>query len=790
MKIPLSLIRSYLPLEESPDRLAETLTLLGIEVDAIENRTPHFSGVVAAEVRSTSPHYQADKLRIARVFDGEKEWQVVCGAPNCRAGIVTAFAKPQALLYDEEGHERRITETKIRGVDSHGMLCSPFELGLPGSHEGIMELPEDFLPGEDLSRKLWDPVFELSLTPNLGHCMSALGIARELSAALHKPLLDSKSCLQESDRNNPFQAAILAPDLCPRYSCRFIENVHIGPSPFWLQQTLLASGLRPINNAVDATNYILLKTGQPLHAFDASKIAQKKLLVQTLDHPIALKGLDSVQYEVPANTLLICDPEKPLALAGVLGGVSSAVTESTRSIVLEAACFDPIAVRKTAKSLDLRTDSSQRFEKGTDPKTLLNVLDEAAKLIADICGGTVAKGAADVTRKNSKPRILSLRPERTNDLLGLCLSASEMQEILRRLGCKTHLKGEKISVEVPSYRNDLLEEIDLVEEVARLYGYNHIQRKAPMCTVSDLPHDPLFLFERSIRKRMISFGLQELLNCDLISPSLAKLSPEQLYPTSTLIRVLHAKSEEYSYLRPSLLPGILETVRTNLDQKNSSLSAFEVGRIYLKQEESFKEIPVLGIALYGKNRPHHWDIKPRERDFYDLKGLVESLLNSLKIDASFIQSKHINFHSGRQANLVSGDLLIGSLGEIHPTTLANLNIKESVLFAEINLSHLMHLRKEKLHRMQPLEQYPATERDWTISLAKDFPYEKLNSAVGSFKSPLLEQFELIDLYQTDEKRNATLRFTYRDSLKTISYEEAEAVHAKLMAHVSTSIRDS
>lgn len=787
MKIPLSLIQSYLEIQEPLSDLAEVLTLLGIEVDGIQNATPRFSGVVVGKVLSATPHPEADRLRVAQVSDGNREWQVVCAAANCRAGLLTAFAKTGALLFDEEGKERRIGEAKLRGVESFGMLCSASELGLPGENEGILELPSDFFPGEDLSERLWDPVLELSLTPNLGHCMSALGIARELSASLQRPLREAKTGLKE---NSPvrieknFQAKILAPTLCQRYACRLIENVKIGPSPFWLQQTLLASGMRPINNAVDATNYILLKTGQPLHAFDAEEIKGHTLKIQTLNDSVPFQGLDGVEYTVPPDTLLICDEERPLALAGILGGVKSAVSEKTQSILLEAASFDPISVRKAAKCLGIRTDSSQRFEKGTDPQSLLEILDEAAQLIAEICGGSTASGHLDIEGRPLASRTILLRPARANALIGVNLSLGEIQELMRRIGCKVHAKQDLLHVEPPAYRNDLQEEIDLVEEVARLYGYNNIERKKPLATISDLPHDPLFVFEREIRRRMSSMGLQELLNCDLISPALAALSPELLYPTSSLIQVLHAKSEEYSILRPSLLPGMLETVRTNLDQKNSSLSAFEVGRIYLKEEHSFSEIPMLGIAVYGKERPHHWEKKPEEVDFYDLKGIVEALMESLGIPAEIVASRHASFHPGRQANLCLKEQLIGSMGEIHPAVLEKLDIKQRVLFAEINLSHLMHLRKTH-HRMTPLPQYPATERDWTITLPKGMLCKQLFDAIHSFHSPLLEKAELIDLYLFEEeaKRNATLRFTYRDLLKTISFEEAEAAHAKLMAHV-------
>lgn len=791
MKIPLSLIKSYLDLPESLNDLAEILTLLGIEVDGIENAAPPFSGVVVGKILSAIPHPEADKLRVAQVFDGKQEWQVVCGASNCREGLFTAFAKIGAVLYDAKGSPLKISKAKLRGVESHGMLCSAHELKIPGGHDGILELPSDFLPGDDLLYRLWDPVFELSLTPNLGHCMSALGIARELSASLQRPLRHEKPHLQENSSkrtDEEFQAQIAAPHLCRRYALRLIENVKIGPSPFWLQQILLASGLRPINNVVDATNYILLKTGQPLHAFDADEIASKKILVQTAEGGAPFQGLDGISYTLPADALLICDETKPLAIAGILGGIESAVSDKTRSILLEAASFDPISIRKTAKKLGIRTDSSQRFEKGTDPHTTLDILNEAAQLIADLCQGMAASGPIDLTPFSLETRTILLRPKKVNSLIGLSLSLGEIEELLHRAGCKVQRRDEDLQVNPPSQRNDLQEEIDLIEEVARLYGYNNIERKRPFCSVSDLPHDPLFLFEREIRRRMVSLGLQEMVHCDLISPALAKISPELLYQTTSPIQVLHAKSEEYSVLRPSLLPGLLDTVRFNLAQKNGSLAAFEMGRIYLKQEHSFSEIPVLGIALYGKERPHHWAQKPDDFDFYDLKGLLENLFDSLGISWECAASLHPTFHPGRQANLMQKELLLGSCGEIHPDLLEKLDIKKRVLFAEINLAHLMHMKKP-FHRMQPLPQYPATERDWTIPMPPGVFCKQIFDAIHQIPSPLLEKAELIDLYVQGEeaKQSATLRFTYRDIAKTISFEEAEAAHAKLVEHVTKAL---
>ena len=612
--------------------------------------------------------------------------------------------------------------------------------------------------------------------------MSALGIARELSAALQIPLNKHKPHLTETSKAIDFTAKIQDPHACSRYLCRLIEGVKIGPSPFWLQQTLRSVGMNPINNVVDITNYILLKTGQPLHAFDADKIEGRHIFVQTSHTPVAFTGLDGISRELPPRSLLICDEKKPLALAGILGGANSAISESTHTILLEAAHFDPMSVRKTARALSLRTESSQRFEKGIDASALEDVLDETCSLLSQFACGQIAKGIVKAQGEMEKLREISLRVPRVNQLLGTQLSFGEIREILERLDCKVHAKQEQLTVQVPSYRNDLAIEVDLIEEIARIYGYNNIEKKAPLYSTSPLPHDPAFLFEGRVRSRMRSMGLQEILTCDLIGPKLASLVAHM-----NCISVLHAKSEEYSLLRPSLLPGVLEVIRHNLDQKNHSLSLFELGRIYAALKST--EIPMLAIALTGKVRPHHWEAKPLDADFFDLKGDVEGLLEALGISNCTFQPSHQEtFHPHAQATLHTDSMILGTLGEIHPHLLAKLDIKQRVFYAELNLASLQSLAKPHI-RMTHLSAFPSTERDWTLTLPSNMTFEALQEAIRSFHSPLLEKSEFIDLYVFEEdnhsKRNATLRFTYRDPLKTLSFEEAEAVHAKLLNHVKS-----
>ncbi len=795
MKLSLSLIRSFLHLDLAPAQIAETLTLLGIEVDKIINERPPFSGVVVGEVLSTAPHPNANKLQIAQVSDGKDRFQVVCGDPQCRPGMKTAFAKPGALLH-ASGKTQKIEACELRGVPSSGMLCSEQELGLPVRQDGIIDLPKEMQPGQDLASLLWDPVFEISLTPNLGHCMSALGIARELSASLQKPVQKPKISLPEGKSpalHQKLKVSVSDPKLCPRYLCRLIENVSIGPSPFWLQQQLLACGQTPICNAVDIGNLILLKRGQPLHIFDFDKIEGNSLQAGPSETSQTILGLDGIEYEVPTGTLLISDAKKPVAIAGILGANNSAVpkdSNQTHNLLIEAAFFDPAAIRKGAKALDLRTESAQRFEKGTDPNGILDALDEAVSLILEICGGHLVSGTIDIKTQTFAPKEIQCRPARVNQLLGTKLSFAEIQAIFHRLGFSTkETTTETIQVSVPLFRSDISEEIDLVEEVARIYGYNHIEKGIARCATSPIPHDPAYLFESEVRKRLISLGLQEWLTADLISPKLADLTQEWVHKDAKLLTTLKPKTEEYSILRPSLLPGMMQSAANNFDHKTHTFHAFELGRIHFLQNSQLVEQPMAAIMLAGKTAPSHWDAKPTDVDFFDLKGILENLLDCLHIrGVAFEPSKHLSFHPSRQANLQAGNLLVGSFGEVHPKLLAKLDIKQRLLYAEINLHHLLTLRKEHL-QMHSIPKFPASERDWTISIPLNLPMQTLFLAIQSARPPLLEKAELVDLYipEGSEKKNASFRFTYRDLAKTVSFEEVEEQHRLLMESVTQTI---
>jgi phenylalanyl-tRNA synthetase beta chain len=789
MRISLSLIQSFIDLNLPLHQVGETLTLLGIEVDQIINETPPFSGVVVADILAVAPHPDADHLRIATVTDGKEECQVVCGAPNCREGIKTAFAKVGAYLKGSGGQPFIIEKKVLRGIGSCGMLCSEAELSISECHKGICEFPREIETGSDVLSLLWDPLFELSLTPNLGHCMSALGIARELSAALQLPIKKPKISYPEKGAplNKKIRISIEDSELCPRYMARLIEQVKIAPSPHWLQRQLIACGFKPISNVVDIAHFVLLKRGQPFHIFDFDQLQGPTLSVGPSASKQTFLGLDGIEREIPEGALLISDSSGPVAIGGILGGQRSAVSSETQNILIEAACFDPLSIRKTAKQMGLRTESSHRFEKGIDPIGLQEALDEVCSLILQICGGKAALGAMDLKGDLLFPKKISCRPKRVHQILGTPFSSNEIEAILTRLGFTVHLESEDLlQIEAPLFRSDINEEIDLIEEIARIYGYNNLNKRTPLYTASSLPHDPLFLFEKEVRQRLIALGLQEFLTSDLISPKLSSLAQELMQPHIAYLQALHAKTEEYSILRPSLLCGLMQVAKNNLDHKNQTIHAFEVGRIHFLEHQKLVELPMAALLLTGSAAPAHWSQKTDAANFYDLKGLLENLFEGLRIARlRFEPSSHLSFHPHIQANIYSEDLLIGSLGQIHFHLLAKLGIKQPLFFAELHLAHLMRSQK-KSRSMQPISPFPSSERDCTLSLPSRFHVEQIFEKIASLRSPLLAKMEVIDLYVPEEgdAKNITLRFTYRDLLKTISFEEVETEHNRVVQNIS------
>ncbi len=785
MKVPLSWLKQFIPLTQTAQEIACSLTNLGIEVEAITGHEATFEGIVVGKVLSAEKHPNADRLRVAKVTDGEGEYRVVCGAPNCREGIKVAFARVGAHLTDDDGKIWKIKKSKIRDVESEGMLCSSKELKLSDDHEGIVELSSDIPLGTDVRAVVLDPIFDLSLTPNLGHCQSVLGVARELAASLNLKLHLVEPKVQVAG-NEKIDVQIENQEECPRFSCRIMRGVQVGPSPAWLQQRLTQCGLRSINTIVDISNYVMLELGHGGHIFDLDKI-EGSIAIKQAPASFQFQTLDRSTREIPAQTLLICDQKGPLSLAGIMGGLSSAVTTTTQNILIEAASFNPQTIRKSSRLLDLKTDASSRFARGIDEASTPRVLDRIAELICMVGGGEVHP-IMDKYPRRKEARTITCRPSRIEQILGISLSLGEILSIFERLEMNVVQGEEGLYVTVPSYRNDLKIEVDLIEEVARLYGYGKIPKHCPVYSSGALTDAPLFLLETKAREILLKEGLQECITCDLISPAEHEQAVERHLPDASTLRVLHPRSMDQSVLRTSLLPGLLKVVGHNFNHQHHDLSLFEIGRIHFREGDIIEEPSCAAILLTGFSRHPHFDRKPQLFDFFDLKGIIENFASALQLkEVQYASSNLHTLHPWRQAQVKVGDVLIGVFGEIHPDIVLKSHLQGRLFFAELNLNDILELKK-KPFRFQPLATYPSSSRDWTVTVSNYHSYATLASLIQSSASPHMESFEMIDSFTSAElgsdQKNVTFRFIYRDRHKTITDETVHEEHRKLIHSVA------
>lgn len=791
MKVLLSWLKEYIELPETAEEIAKLLTNAGIEVDGIESITPSFQGVIAAKVVKASKHPQADKLTLAEVFDGTKQISLVCGAKNCREGITVALAQVGATLYPD-GVDKPVFEVAkatIRGVESSGMLCSEKELGLSDKHEEIIEL-QGVQVGEALEKKFADVVLEVSLTPNLGHAMSILGIARELSAVTGRPLKkqvwqENSSFAPQSDR---LKITLDTKD-CPRYSALVIKSVQVLPSSLDVRLKLERSGIRAVNNLVDITNLISHEIGQPLHAFDFARIQESHIIVRAAKSKETAQLLDGTKKELPQGAVVIADTAKVCAVGGVIGEETSAVAADTKEIVLESAYFLPKAVRLARKALGVHTDSAKRFERGCDPRITISALRYAAELVKKMLPEAILESIHDIVQTEFLDRIITCRRSRASQVLGYEVSASDMEMCFVRSSFQAAFDGADLfTVHVPPYRHDITEEIDLIEEVSRLLGQREKLQGAGAYIGSMRPHNSLFLFQRNVRSRLLAENLQEFLTCDLISPKMVEIVKNHPIDQASLVKVMNPMSEEQSILRPSTLPGLLDVVRRNICQRILDVAGFEIGNVHFKKKDKYQERLVFGIVLSGEVTPPHFDAQKKEADFFDLKGIIENLLHTLAIpEVAFKESSVSIFHPGRQAKVMvkkgeEAELQIGMVGELHPSILRQFDISQRVLFAEFDIQDLLEIKK-KATKFEPLFEFPSSARDWTVTLPEAVSYEEILSCITACASPILESVSLVVIFRHEkigkDRKNVTLHFVFRDKEKTVSQAEVDQEHARI-----------
>jgi phenylalanyl-tRNA synthetase beta chain len=828
MKITLNWLKQYVDFNWPPEELTERLTMLGLEVEGVQKLGGEFEGIVVAQVITRDKHPNADKLSLCRVNDGQGERQIVCGAQNFQAGDKVPLILPGASLPPKPGEKEAFTIKvgKIRGVESHGMMCSPQELGLPDQVDGLLILRADARVGqpfaEYLGRTGSDVVYDLEVTPNRPDLNSAIGIAREIAALTGNPLklpdvpvVSGPMSMAGADPNERIdrwvEVRVAEPELCPRYTARVVQSVTVGPSPDWLKHTLEELGIRSINNVVDVTNYVMMETGQPLHAFDYHLLApgaaggRPTIVVRRAAASEKFTTLDGQDRTLASDMLLIADETKGIALAGIMGGQNTEIKETTRDVLIESAYFKPQNIRRTSKALGLRSESSYRFERGADISMADWASRRAVQLILETAGGSLVPGVVDACAHEVKSKEITLRYHRTNELLGIEVSAETQDKFLQRLGLElvegranaspvpSENSGDapeqvppNATYRIPTWRVDLKRETDLIEEVCRLYGIDKIPSAPPRGAIGSNSHDAVHDQIGEARRILTGLGLNETQGQTLISDASAKLLILSAAAPS-IVELANPLSSDMNVLRPSLIPGLLDALRHNLHHKTGDVAVFEIGRVFTQERGQTKEERRVAIALTGLRQPTYWigDNRDARFDIFDLKGLLEEFLEQFGLrgvtwtrraeSASFyLESAHVQ---------LGGKLPLGELGQLSPLLAKQYDLRDAVLLAELNLDILL-ARRNPGKTFKPLPLFPSIRRDIAMLVPESTTHETVLSAVRQAKPQNLEGVELFDVFRgqniPEGRKSLAYAFTYRATDKTLTDAEVNAAHAKVV----------
>ncbi len=779
MKISLNWLKDYIDLNGiSVDDICDKLSFAGLEIEEVIDQSKLFENIVIGFVKERKKHPNADKLSVCIVTDGTQDYNVVCGAPNVEAGQKIPFAKVGAVI---PANGMKLEKAKIRGEVSFGMICSERELGISDNHEGIMVLDPALKEGTTFANALGlnDVVLDIAITPNRADALSHIGIARELSAIYNRPFHYPEIEIMESENKSSEAAQIEIQDdvNCPRYVGKIVANAEIKESPEWMQKRLKSIGLRPINNVVDVSNYVLYEVGQPLHTFDLENISGKKIIVRCASEKEKFTTLDSKERILSTTDLMICDAEKPVAIAGVMGGENSEITNATKNILIESAHFNPSSVRKTAKKLGLSTDASYRFERGSDPNITIWAARRAAQLIQQTAGGQVYSGEIDACPKPIVQKTTFVRYERIEKILGYKIENEEVKGIITRLGFEIANENEKeLTLKIPTFRHDIEREIDIIEEVARIYGYKKIPDISKISVVLE-PRVDQSAFDDKVRETLNSLGFFEIMTNSL-------LKEETALKFGNAIKVMNPQSSEMSHLRTSMIPGFLNAVSNNLKVNEKDLMFFEIGKVFellhegeIKDFSDFKEEENLIIGLTGKAIRTEWYDKDRDFDFYDLKGYLNTFLSKLLPNVNFEMS-YKNGDSTKDFNyeISSQKMLLGTGGRIKKQIADIFDVNQEVLIFIFNVDNLKKVIVSP-KGFKDLLKFPKVYRDFAFVFDKKVESDSVVDVIKSTGSKLLHQIKLFDIFQSDSlgkgKKSMAFQLEYFDETKTLTEEEVD-----------------
>jgi len=790
MKVSLKWIEDYVDITLPPAELAERLTMAGIEVSGVQVIGGSWGKIVVGQIVAINSHPNADRLYLPTVDLGTEQQTVVCGAPNLKVGDKVVFAHVGAQLIDgHSGQVFRLKAAKIRGVVSGGMVCSEKELGISDSHEVIMVLPAEAPVGTPLVDYIGDVIFDLEVTPNRPDCLSVIGVAREVAALTGKEIRLPEVSYNEagSDIDQQVSVEIKAPDLCPRYCASLITGLKVAPSPGWMQQRLLACGMRPINNIVDVANYVMLEYGEPLHTFNYHQMRGKKIIVRRADEGETMVTLDGVKRVLSRDMLVIADQEQAVAIAGVMGGAESEVTEQTTAIFLESASFNPQSIYYTGNSLNIPSEARLRFERGISPELTIPALKRTTQLLVQLGGGKAAKGLIDAYPGKRERKPILLTTGRVKRLLGVEFSLDQITGALASLGFDCKPADSGVWVTAPYWRSDINLAEDLVEEVARIIGYDKIP--ATMLT-EPIPHqtpDPILSLKQTVKLSLMGYGFQEVLTYSLTSLELLnKLLPSPHPFEPAPLRVASPMTAEQEYLRPSLRANLLAALAANRRHEEGGIRLFELGKVYLPRQNDLPAEPevVCGL-LSGPRYEESWHAGDEALDFFDAKGVVEGLLSQFGIEASFEPGGDESLHPSKQAAIVIDNNRLGVIGELHPKVAEAFELARDVYLFEINLMALLPFTLG--HKLfQPIPRFPAVVRDIALVVDAGVTHRRAQDIIKGF--PLVTQVTLFDVYAGGQlppgKKSLAYRITFQSPSHTLTDEEVNKVLEQILDKLS------
>lgn len=782
----------------STQELVDQVTMAGLEVDEVEAAAKDFTGVIVGEILTAEQHPNADKLQVCTVTNGSEVAQVVCGAPNARAGLKTAFATVGAVLPTPDGKEFKIKKAKLRQVESFGMLCAEDELGISDDHDGIMELPADAPVGTCIREylNLDDKVIDVDLTPNRGDCLSISGLAREVGVLNKAPVTFVADNAVEATIDATFPVELKDAADCPRYVGRAIRGINPqAETPLWMKQKLERSGVRSIDPVVDVTNYILLELGQPMHAFDLDKLSGG-IVVRRAEQGEKLTLLDGQEVELNADTLAITDANGPVAMAGIMGGEPTSVTSETKNIFLESAFFNPISIAGRARSYGLHTDSSHRFERGVDWQLQNQAINRATELLLEIVGGE-AGPAVETVNQDELPaaRQVFLRHSKVNAMLAFEMPADEIEEILTRLGLvveKTSTEGEW-HVSVPSYRFDIAIEVDLIEELARVYGYNNLPVRTPTASMPIKANDETKVTIQNVRRALIARGYQEAITYSFIEAGLQKQFDDQFEG----IALANPISAEMAVMRTTIWPGLVKALQYNQNRQQARVRLFESGQRFLPTsgDEIIQENVVAGL-LAGARDPEGWNAGKDQVDFFDIKGDLESLLSlgGAEDEFTFVTDRHVALHPGQTARIERNGEKVGYIGALHPNLVKELGLNGAVYLFEINQAALT---QGKLPRYQEISKFPESRRDLALIVDEDVAFDSVRQLAEKEAGEFVKEVTLFDVYQGQGiekgRKSLAVGLTWQHPSRTLNDEEinsaTSAVISALASEFGASLRE-